>query len=209
MTDYINNRIKNEICYKTIDEISDKNLMIEYLKTNSVKNEIKNLECILEKYIDKELINKIIQEYIIKLIPPGTKGVIRGNKFNNIVKNYLLNLNLDKNKFEICFEKKNEKYITNEIPDWYISEKINNKVIIGMNQLDLWKGGQQINRGYKYIINNTNDNYKLLCVICNEIQLKNTNNKVYKLFETGFKNNTLCYINNLHNIIISYFNLEL
>jgi hypothetical protein len=209
MTDYINNRIKNEICYKTIDEISDKNLMIEYLKTNSVKNEIKNLECILEKYIDKELINKIIQEYIIKLIPPGTKGVIRGNKFNNIVKNYLLNLNLDKNKFEICFEKKNEKYITNEIPDWYISEKINNKVIIGMNQLDLWKGGQQINRGYKYIINNKNDNYKLLCVICNEIQLKNKNNKVYKLFETGFKNNTLCYINNLHNIIISYFNLEL
>jgi len=31
-------------------------------------------------------------------------------------------------------------------------------------------------------------------------------NKAYKLFEIGFENNTLCYLNNLQNIIISYFN---
>ena len=79
--------------------------MTDYIN-NIIKNEIKDLECILEKYIDKTY-------------STGTKGIIRGNKFNNIVKNYLLNLNLNKDKFEICFEKKN------------------NKVIIGMNQLDL------------------------------------------------------------------------
>ena len=43
-----------------------------------------------------------------------------------------------------------------------------------MNQLDLWDGGQQLNRGSKYIENNkyNNENSKLLCVVCNEIQIK-------------------------------------
>ena len=77
-----------------------------------------------------------------------------------------------------------------------------------MNQLDLWRGGQQLNRGLKYIENNKhNTEYsKLLYVICNKIQFKNNKNKAYKIFEIGFKNNTLCYLNNLQNIIISYFN---
>jgi len=76
-----------------------------------------------------------------------------------------------------------------------------------MNQLDLWGGGQQLNRGSKYIENNNNENSKLLCVVCNEIQFKSKKNKAYKLFESGFENNTLCYLNNLQNIITSYFNL--
>ena len=65
-----------------------------------------------------------------------------------------------------------------------------------MNQLDLWGGGQQLNRGSKYIENNkhNNENSKLLCVVCNEIQFKNKN-KAYKL----------CYLNNLEHIIRKYF----
>ena len=76
-----------------------------------------------------------------------------------------------------------------------------------MNQLDVWGGGQQINRGSKYIENDkhNNENSKLLCVVCNEIQFTRKTNKAYKLFETGFKKNTLCYLNNLQNIIVSFF----
>lgn len=204
----INKRIKEEICYNTIEKLTDINLIDEYTNSISVKNEIKKLSNILEKYIDEEIKQKIIQEYLFELIPAGTKGVIRGNKFNNIVKEFILRLELNKDRFEICFEKKCNKYITSEIPDWYILEKITNKIIIGMNQLDLWKGGQQINRGFKYIENNKHNNNesKLLCVICNEIQFKSKNNKIYKLFEIGFQNNTLCYLNNLQNIIVSFFN---
>ena len=97
--------------------------------------------------------------------------------------------------------------MTTEIPDWYILEKSTNKIIIGMNQLDLWGGGQQLNRGSKYIKNNkhNNENSKLLCVVCNEIQFKSKKNKAYNLFKSGFENNTLCYLNNLQNIITSYF----
>jgi hypothetical protein len=140
------------------------------------------------------------------LIPAGTKGVIRGNKFNKIVKKYIVNLNLDANRFEICFEKKCDGCSTSEIPDWYIQEKATNKIIIGMNQLDLWSGGQQSNRGSKYIIDikYNNKQNKLLCVICNEIQFKRKN-KTYELFKIGFENDTLCYLNNLQNIINSHF----
>jgi hypothetical protein len=76
-----------------------------------------------------------------------------------------------------------------------------------MNQLDLWGGGQQLNRGSKYLENNkhNNSNSKLLCVVCNEIQLKSNKNKIYNLFDIGFNNNTLSYVNNIQNIISLYF----
>jgi len=204
----INTRIKQEVCYETLEELTDSKLMCEYKECKSVKNEIKKLSEVLKKYIDEETKQKIIQEYLLQLIPAGTKGVIRGNKFNNIVKQFITKLELDADRFDIYFEKKCEEHFTTEIPDWYILEKLTNKIIIGMNQLDLWGGGQQLNRGFKYIENNkhNNVNSKLLCVVCNEIQFKSKKNKAYKLFETGFKNNTLCYLNNLQNIITSYFN---
>jgi hypothetical protein len=211
MTEYINNRIKKEICYKTINELTDYNLLNEYKKCKSVKNQIQKLSKILEKYLDNEIIQEIINEYLLHLIPAGTKGVIRGNKFNYIVKQFIINLKLNYEDFIICFEEKCIEHLTSEIPDWYILEKKNNKIIIGMNQLDLWNGGQQINRGYKYLENNKHnkENSKLLCVICNEIQFKNNKNKTFKLFELGFNNNTLCYLNNLQNIIFTYFNLTM
>jgi len=203
----INARIKQEICYETLEELTDEKLLSEYKECNSVKNEIKKLCDILEKYVNEETKQKIIQDYLLSLIPAGTKGVIRGNKFNNIVKEFITKLSLDKERFEICFEKKCEIHLTSEIPDWYILEKLTNKIIIGMNQLDLTSGGHQLNRGYKYLIDNkhNNENSKLLCVVCNEIQFKSQKNKAYKLFEIGFHNNTLCYLKNLQNIINSFF----
>lgn len=205
----INARIKKEVCYETLEELTDTKLMPEYKECKSVINQINILSDILGKYmIIEEIKQKIIQEYLLQLIPAGTKGVIRGNKFNDIVKQYITKLALDTERFEICFEKKCEGHFTTEIPDWYILEKSTNKIIIGMNQLDLTSGGHQLNRGYKYLIDNkhNNENSRLLCVICNEIQFKSNKNKAYKLFETGFINNTLCYLNNLQNIITSYFN---
>ena len=149
-------------------------------------------------------------EYILLSIPAGTKGVIRGNRFNAIVEAAIRDKNKDTERFEICFEKKCtvKEYVTSEKPDWYILEKKTNKIIIGMNQLDLWSGGAQANRGSKYIVCNKHNTKKskLLCVVCNKVQISQKGNKTHKLFETGFKDNTLCYLNNLQNIIHSHFN---
>jgi hypothetical protein len=53
---------------------------------------------------------------------------------------------------------------------------------------------------------NTKLNHKILCVICNEISLKTTNNKIYTLFNKGFSDNSICYLNNLEHLILDYFN---
>jgi hypothetical protein len=210
----INNRIKDEICYETINKLKDEKLLEEYKKCASVNNQMNILINVLEKYkIDDDKQKLIINDYILELIPAGTKGVVRGNMFNDIVKTTIENMNLDKNKFEVCFEKECDSCITSEKPDWYIKSKDSkstNKVIIGMNQLSLWGGGAQSNRGDKYLIDNkyNTDTSKLVCVVCNEIQFNNTSkvkNKTYKLFEIGFANNTLCYLKNLENIIKNYF----
>lgn len=205
-------RIANEICIETQNKLKDINLLKKYKKCESVKNKIKQFKKILKKYLVTKLqIESIINDYILELIPAGTKGVIRGNMFNKIVKKNIKNMNLDKKRFDVSFEKYCKILNTSETPDWYILDKHTNKVIIGMNQLDLWNGGQQLNRGSKYLINNiTNtDNSKLLCVICNEIQFRNNKSKVYKLFDIGFSNNTLCYLKNLKNIINKYFSLSI
>lgn len=205
----INNRIKNEICLDTINKLTDLNLIEEYKKCKSVKETINKLKLVLEKNKIEQIKQELIcNDFFINLIPPGTKGVIKGIKFNKIVKNFINNLNLNLNRFDIVFEKKSSLINTQEIPDWYILEKTTNKIIIGMNQLDLWSGGQQLNRGTKYLIDNiyNTDKSKLLCVVCNEIELKNNKNKIYNLFKLGFDNNTLCYINGIERIVTNFFN---
>jgi hypothetical protein len=205
----INDKINKDICNDTINKLKDTYLITDYKKCKSVKNKIKKLELILEKQnINSTTKELILNDYIFELIPAGTKGVIRGNKFNSIVKDTITNLKLDTERFEICFEKQCVSCPTSEIPDWYIFEKLTGKSIIGMNQLDLWNGGQQINRGYKYLLDNKHntDKSKLLCVVCNKITFVNNKNKAYKLFELGFSNNTLTYLKNLSYIINNYFN---
>jgi hypothetical protein len=203
----INNEIIKQLNKDVLHELTDEKLLDDYIKCKSVNNAINKLIYVLKDVgIEDNKIIEIKNKYILNLIPAGTKGVIRGNKFNQIIKKYILNLNLDQEIFEICFEKKCENIETYEIPDWYIKNKKTNKIIIGMNQLDLWNGGQQLNRGSKYLIDCkfNNEKTKLLCVICNEIKFKNKNNKAYNFFDIGLKNDTLCYINNLETIIKNF-----
>ena len=56
----INQRIKEEVCYETIEQLKDENLMSEYILSNSVQHEIKKLEDIMKKYINEETKTKII-----------------------------------------------------------------------------------------------------------------------------------------------------
>jgi hypothetical protein len=205
----LNNKINNTICFNVIDKIEDCNLMNVYLEQQSVKKNINILQTILDKYVDKSISKKILKEYVPNLVPAGTKGVVRGNIFNKYIKEHLEEIE-EISHLELKFEKKHEKFQTEEIPDWYLYDKKSNKIIIGFNQLDLWSGGQQINRGSKYILdeNKHTKNQKTLCVVCNDIELKSTKNKAFKLFETGFKNDRLCYTNGLKEIIIKYFDLQ-
>ncbi len=137
------NKLLKKIKKKNIDN-KDTNVLqnndITIIGYINNRNEQEVCEDTINKLKDTYLIN----DYILELIPAGTKGVIRGNKFNSIVKDTINNLKLNKERFEICFEKQCELCNTSEIPDWYILEKLTCKVIIGMNQLSLW-GCQLLN----------------------------------------------------------------
>ncbi len=148
------------------------------------------------------------------MIPPGTKGVIRGNLFNKYIREKLEDILYrlpNKDHLELKFEEKHPKFHTDEIPDWYLYDKKINKIILGFNQLDLWSGGHQLNRGSKYILdeNKHTEDQKTLCIVCNYIKLHSIKNKVYTLFNIGFEKDRLCYPRGLEDIIIKYFNIEI
>jgi hypothetical protein len=119
--------------------------------------------------------------------------------------NTINNFNIENIDFLAC----NTLLYSNWNNYYDILHKETNKILIGMNQLDLWGGGHQTNRGSKYLLDNTlnTENCRILCVVCNQIQFKSKKNKTYKLFEVGFENNTLCYLKNLQNIIYLYFQM--
>ena len=78
--EYINNKIIDDSCDNILNKLKDINLIDEYKNCNSVKNKIKKLELLLEKHNIENKTNKlIIDEYILDLIPAGTKGAIRGS----------------------------------------------------------------------------------------------------------------------------------
>ena len=73
-----NKRINNEICFDTIEKLKDENLIKEYKNTISVKKKIINLDIILKKHeINEKTRQLIINDYLLELIPTGTKGNIR------------------------------------------------------------------------------------------------------------------------------------
>tara|TARA_B000000475_G_scaffold15916_2_gene13404 strand:- start:1 stop:669 length:669 start_codon:yes stop_codon:yes gene_type:complete len=205
-----NKYIKNIEIWKSLD---DNTLYDKYIEYPSVKKKITNLKKYLkETNITEEQITNIInnKDFCLEfLIPPGTKSAVRGNEFNNIIKNKILSITFLTEDYDIQFEKKCSNLETDEIPDFYILNTKLNKAIIGMNQISLIGGGHQTNRASKYIFNNkSNDDNKTICLIAEYPELIKSKNKTYKIFSKGFENNILLYLSDLESIIKEYFKIE-
>lgn len=200
------NRI-NEIINETYDEniyskLQDKCIIDKCLVSKSTVKKINSFKQSLKNHnIDNDTIESIINENINLFVSSGTKGVLRGNLFNQLIKEQLMNYGYD-DSYEIEFEKDTD-FETAERPDFYI--KHNNKYLIGFNQYDLWSGGQQLNRAAKYLNMKTPDNVKIVCIVSKYIQLTSNNNKIYDVFDKGFSNNILCYPKRLKTLIDEYF----
>lgn len=165
--------------------------------------------------VPENTINKIVKDKnVLKdfCVQPGTKGAIRGYEFNMIVKKRLEQITKfipNNSDFVLVFEQKINN-LTKEIPDWYIQQRSTKKMIIGMNQIDLWSGGQQTNRGSKYILNenyHNNNDVKFLSVVCKHIQVDNENSKVYTLLLKGLQCGRITYLNGLKDTIYDYFGI--
>ena len=74
----INKRIEHEFSEEIFNQLSDNNLLEEYKKTKSTKNQIENITLLLKKYnMINDNYDKFINEYIKQNIKPGTKAIIR------------------------------------------------------------------------------------------------------------------------------------
>jgi len=171
---------------------------------------VNTLSNILEKHVEisTETREAILEEYLLKMISPGLKGQKRGEYFNKIVREKIESFQLSPDIYEVAFEKNCNLAPTKEKPDWYIIDKIQNKTLIGMNQVDLWGGGQQTNRAAKYILEDPFEhlpNVKLIGVVCYFIELKSNKNKSFKILEKGFEKNTICYLKSLEQRIKEFF----
>lgn len=205
--DTVKLRVKDEFCEDTEYKLKDESLLGEYLKCQSVNKRITELRNVLEDSgIDSEKISNVVSRYIPMIIPPGTKGKIRGDVFNRLVKEKIESMELSVDEYTIRFEEKHPDVHTDEIPDWFITK--GGKTIIGMNQVDLWNGGHQRNRGSKYLFDcrNNTENTKLLCVVANKPTFTSQNGVQFRMFKLGFENDTMCYVKNLPRIIKKFLN---
>ena len=77
--------------------------------------------------------------------------------------------------------------------------KTNKKTIVGYNQLDMWKGGAQINRAAKYILDEAlhqrlnKKNIYVVCVVSRKLELKSTNSKIMNIVTVGLKKDRLMW----------------
>lgn len=208
----LNNFINKTVDHDMIRLLSDDYMLSKYRRCRSVVLKIKTLsEILIKNRVHPEQIQRIIDDYFMELIPPGLKGCIRGNVFNELIRSKICSLNLDPERFEVCFEKQHENFKCDEIPDWYIFDRHKKKLMIGMNQIDLWGGGHQTNRASKYILSKTNKTYldgieiRFMNVICNHTEVKTLNSKMFKILSVGFENKILCYPTLLTSYIGMFF----
>jgi hypothetical protein len=196
--------IQQQISFDVIESLEFENLKEKYYKSRSfLKNKSKFKE-ILDSAECSEIQTEFILDNIQELIIPAqTKASLRGNEFNKIIKDFLMDLDyLKGSRFTISFEKSNKHSF--ERPDFTIIEKSSGKVLNGMNQIDLWSGGAQLNRGHKYISSNIKTkNYKLLCVVC-EPPSKLTKT-IISLMSQGFETKSLCFINGIQKCLVDFF----
>lgn len=214
--DEINAFINEQFSKEIVEKLSYTSLKNDYTNSPSLKSKIKEITKICKKCnIDNDTTTNLITMMIDsdQIVSAGLKSVTRGIRFNKIIKEHIIEMfecyNKEiKNNYIIEFETRSRNVPTDEIPDWTIYDIKNNKTIVGMNQLDLWSGGHQTNRGSKYITEKQNSgNGIILCVVCNYTKIIRKKSKKFNLFNIGFKYGTLCYITKLEYNIKKYFGM--
>ena len=205
--------------YKNYEILTDDMLLSYYKDTPSVKKTVQHLYDVLKKHdVDHGRARCIIRNMLPMVVPPGTKSKLKGDILNSIVKSELYKIyrGLDSNRFILCFEQK--CHGLQEIPDWYLEDTINNRKLVGYNQMDLWTGGHQVNRAGKYILDETfhkrlaRQNIRLVCVVCSRAPLidmrRRRLSKVQQIVKTGINKSILFYPKNIKSAVQEFCSVK-
>jgi len=196
----INEIIRSQLNKKYM--ISDDQLEISFRNSPSVIKNTSTIKRILEsENIPKQKINRIIKKMECFHVSPGTKASIRGLAFNQMVSKVLKETLKKMKRTDIIFQVEKKNANVSEIPDWTLIHTKKKKSIIGYNQLDLWHGGAQLNRASKYILDDRYHNKKRIKIVSIIARMppsiKSNKNKIYSIFDVGFRKKRLFYLQSL------------
>jgi hypothetical protein len=152
----------------------------------------------------------LVADLLAMSVPPGLKGVLRGNAFNRLVADAVRAAVADAPHLRVTVEEKLP--FLPEIPDFCVHDDAAAACLVGYNQLDLWSGGAQTNRGSKYVLNDAfhaslPPNVQVVSVVAQHIQLDSIKNKAYAMFARGVPTRRIVYPRHLRNFIRALFQL--
>ena len=191
----------------------DKALHQEYLNSPSTIAEAKTLDEVLAKNnVSKEKRKSIYKQYAHKLVKAGTKGVIRGKAMNKLIEKqvkFLLKKCNVSDQLIISTEKTHTQFSTDEKPDIVIEDKRTGKILIIMNQVDLWGGGQQTNRASKYLnlAKKYKKNKKFISVVAKKYCPVEENGKMVSIMHEALCHNYIVYTKQLDLVIKEFFKI--
>jgi len=165
--------------------------------------------------VSKVTRTKLLTKLLPLLISPAVKSKVKGDVFNAVImkelSKYMRMLKMSRTRYNLLFESVLQ-YVP-EKPDWYIHDKLKNSYLIGFNQIDLWSGGHQLNRGSKYILDEClhrrllRKRIKLVCVVEGPFPCNMTkSSKRYKIITTGINKARLCHSSGLRDVLADFKN---
>lgn len=207
-------------------ELADDAMFAFFRKSPSVQARCDTLRRALERYGVSSMVSaRVVRDvFDALLVPAGVKSHTRGMLFNEIVGRELRDV-LRKSdavrdgRYELSFETRTP--IVSEIPDWTIRDADTGRLLIGFNQIDLWSGGHQLNRGGKYVLDDRlhrrlSDEHdaRLLAVVAQELPTRTRRgSKVHRMRDhavtaAGPNAARLCMCRDVSSVVSAWMNEE-
>ena len=205
----VNDRLYNDVCRDTLAAISDETLSPQFEQSPDIKKILRGVDNILLTTDIHDTVHRSIYNRIrALLIPVASKTATRIRVFNDIVETAITVLGLNADQFEVAFNTHCPLTTIDHVPDWYILGKATHKLIVGINQLNLNGSSNHIHRAATYIEHGLDGHddvlVKYLCVLANH-ERSSGKGRVPDLLAIGFKHTTICFVNQLRDVIIAYF----
>jgi hypothetical protein len=218
---FINNMATDTIINDTYDTqiVSKLNDAFFLSRCNQSAPTIRNratLNKILLSYkIRKATRERICDRAVPLLVPPGVKASFRGSQLNKLINQRLTRLVKKIPGVSIVFEQSHKKISTviHERPDWLVTTK-DGRMLVGFSQVALWGGGQQLNRGAKYVLDNrlhtalARKGITLVCVVAEKpksmVATMSKASKLRKIMDIGIQKHRILYPKALETFIRSF-----
>lgn len=195
--------------YRDLPELEDDMLIADYCKSASVCKRMCAIKCaLLSAGLSASKSHSVSKKLLPWIVPAGTKSKIRGDRFNEIVAREVRRW---AKRIPGCVFKREHKHrCFDEIPDWIVER--DGKTLAGFNQISLFGGGHQVNRGNKYVLDDafhdrlSPENVRMICVVKDVPRASGgRSSKAVKILERGLEKRRIYGVAGVRRLLDEYF----